>query len=204
MWLVVLTILKRRVRQWEGLSHILWQIIQMFKPPSRNSQTQHHIQSGDGTSAQPQRMIIWLLRWRGSSPRASRTNVFLGRELGENQNMFQRNVRTFPWWEQTTTLPALARTGLPWNPKLDLIGWSKRTWQSNLQMTHNNPENSIVLWYKSRQPSSRRPRCDIRPIRRWSTAGARRRPESRPRWTWAVTSWPWFFLRYSVESALTV
>ena len=38
MWLVVLTILKRRVRQWEGLSHILWQIIQMFKPPSRNSQ----------------------------------------------------------------------------------------------------------------------------------------------------------------------
>ena len=31
-WLVVLTILKNDgVRQWEGLSHILWKIIQMFE-----------------------------------------------------------------------------------------------------------------------------------------------------------------------------
>jgi hypothetical protein len=74
--------------------------------------------------------------------------------------------------------------------------------QVYLQMTPNiDPENSIVLWYKSRQPSSRRPSCAIRPIRRWSTAGARRRPESRPRWTWAVTSWPWFFwgIRWSLH-----
>ena len=35
-WLVVLTILKKKYSQWEGLPHILWKIIQpCLKPPTR-------------------------------------------------------------------------------------------------------------------------------------------------------------------------